>query len=69
MACRDFLKAELAARKVGMARGSYTVMHLDLASLERWCRAPVLPFQDNPGNHFRIACLLSAEALLAWYSQ
>lgn len=34
MACRDFLKAETAARAAGMARGSYTVMHLDLASLD-----------------------------------
>jgi protochlorophyllide reductase len=34
MACRDFLKAELAAQRLGMAPGSYTIMHLDLASLE-----------------------------------
>ena len=34
MACRDFLKAETAARKCGMSKDSYTVMHLDLASLE-----------------------------------
>lgn len=34
MACRDFLKAETAARAAGMARGSYTVVHLDLASLD-----------------------------------
>lgn len=34
MACRDFLKAERAAKRVGMPKDSYTVMHLDLASLE-----------------------------------
>jgi protochlorophyllide reductase len=34
MACRDFLKAAKAARSAGMAEGSYTVMHLDLASLD-----------------------------------
>nr|CAD1836263.1 unnamed protein product [Ananas comosus var. bracteatus] len=34
MACRDFLKAERAAKAAGMAKESYTVMHLDLASLD-----------------------------------
>lgn len=34
MACRNFLKAERAARSVGMSKEDYTVMHLDLASLE-----------------------------------
>lgn len=34
MACRDFLKAEKAAKNVGISKGNYTVMHLDLASLE-----------------------------------
>ncbi len=34
MACRDFAKTEKAAQKLGMPKGSYTVMHLDLASLE-----------------------------------
>lgn len=34
MACRDFLKASKAAKSAGMATGSYTVMHLDLASLD-----------------------------------
>eukprot|EP00878_Enallax_costatus_P000180 GHUV01000234.1.p1 GENE.GHUV01000234.1~~GHUV01000234.1.p1 ORF type:complete len:417 (+),score=108.97 GHUV01000234.1:103-1251(+) len=33
MACRDYSKAEMAAKKMGMPAGSYTVMHLDLASL------------------------------------
>ncbi|KAL7102270.1 hypothetical protein ACP275_08G109000 [Erythranthe tilingii] len=34
MACRNFLKAEKAAKSVGMSKENYTVMHLDLASLE-----------------------------------
>ncbi|EFJ23543.1 hypothetical protein SELMODRAFT_150541 [Selaginella moellendorffii] len=34
MACRDFLKAEKAARSAGIPKGNYTVMHLDLASLD-----------------------------------
>ncbi|KAL3645486.1 Mitochondrial porin [Castilleja foliolosa] len=42
MACRDFLKAEKAANSVGMAKGNYTVMHLDLASLDS-----VRQFVDN----------------------
>ncbi|XAR56561.1 Protochlorophyllide reductase [Bertholletia excelsa] len=34
MACRDFLKAERAAKSAGIARENFTVMHLDLASLD-----------------------------------
>lgn len=34
MACRNFLKAEKAAKSVGMVKENYTVMHLDLASLD-----------------------------------
>ena len=34
MACRDFLKAEKAAKSVGIPKGSYSVIHLDLASFE-----------------------------------
>lgn len=34
MACRNFLKAEKAAKAVGIPKENYTVMHLDLASLE-----------------------------------
>ncbi|KAK3037926.1 hypothetical protein RJ639_031817 [Escallonia herrerae] len=34
MACRDFLKAERAAKSVGMNKENYTVIHLDLASLD-----------------------------------
>jgi len=33
MACRDFLKAERAAKACGMPRESYTVMHCDLSSM------------------------------------
>ncbi|XP_010482352.1 PREDICTED: protochlorophyllide reductase C, chloroplastic [Camelina sativa] len=42
MACRNFLKAEKAAKSVGMSKEDYTVMHLDLASLES-----VKQFVDN----------------------
>ena len=42
MACRNFLKAEKAAKSVGMAKEDYTVMHLDLASLDS-----VRQFGDN----------------------
>lgn len=34
MACRDFLKAQQAAKSIGMPAGSYSIMHLDLSSLE-----------------------------------
>jgi NAD(P)-dependent dehydrogenase (short-subunit alcohol dehydrogenase family) len=34
MACRDFSKAVAAAKRLGFPSGSYTVMHLDLASLD-----------------------------------
>ena len=34
MACRDFSKAVSAAKRLGLPSGSYTVMHLDLASLD-----------------------------------
>ncbi|EYU26401.1 hypothetical protein MIMGU_mgv1a018105mg [Erythranthe guttata] len=42
MACRDFLKAEKAAKSAGMAKESYTIMHLDLSSLDS-----VRQFVDN----------------------
>ncbi|XP_074302411.1 protochlorophyllide reductase-like [Silene latifolia] len=42
MACRDFLKAEKAAKRVGIPKDNYTIMHLDLASLES-----VRQFVDN----------------------
>ncbi|CAN1123788.1 Protochlorophyllide reductase A, chloroplastic [Linum perenne] len=34
MACRNFLKAEKAAKSAGIPKENYTVMHLDLASLD-----------------------------------
>ncbi|KAL7129600.1 hypothetical protein ABFS83_13G078800 [Erythranthe nasuta] len=34
MACRDFLKAEKAAKAAGMSKENYTIMHLDLSSLD-----------------------------------
>lgn len=34
MACRDLAKAEKTAQMVGMPPDSYTIMHIDLASLE-----------------------------------
>jgi protochlorophyllide reductase len=34
MACRDLSKAENAAKSLGMSPDSYTVLHIDLASLE-----------------------------------
>ncbi|KAM7279431.1 hypothetical protein ACFE04_006565 [Oxalis oulophora] len=42
MACRDFLKAERAAKSVGMDKENYTIMHLDLSSLDS-----VRQFVDN----------------------
>jgi protochlorophyllide reductase len=34
MACRDLEKAEKAAQSVGMPSGSYTILHIDLGSLD-----------------------------------
>ncbi|KAF1896374.1 hypothetical protein Lal_00034072 [Lupinus albus] len=34
MACRDFLKTARAAKSAGIAKENYTIMHLDLASLD-----------------------------------
>ncbi|KAL3508644.1 hypothetical protein ACH5RR_028045 [Cinchona calisaya] len=42
MACRDFLKAERAAKSAGISKENYTIMHLDLASLDS-----VRQFADN----------------------
>lgn len=42
MACRNFLKAERAAKSAGIPKDNYTVLHLDLASLES-----VRQFVDN----------------------
>lgn len=42
MACRDYLKAARAAKSAGLAKENYTIMHLDLASLDS-----VRQFVDN----------------------
>lgn len=42
MACRDFLKTERAAKAAGMAKENYSIMHLDLSSLDS-----VKQFVDN----------------------
>lgn len=42
MACRNFPKAEKAAKSAGMDKENYTIMHLDLASLDS-----VRQFADN----------------------
>ncbi|KAL1346169.1 hypothetical protein HN51_019893 [Arachis hypogaea] len=42
MACRDFLKAARAAKSAGMSKENYSIMHLDLASLDS-----VRQFVDN----------------------
>lgn len=42
MACRDFLKAERAARSAGIPKNLYTVIHLDLASFDS-----IKQFVDN----------------------
>jgi protochlorophyllide reductase len=34
MACRDFLKASRAAKAAGMDKDSFTIVHLDLASMD-----------------------------------
>lgn len=48
MACRNFLKAERAAKSAGLAKENYTIMHLDLSSLES-----VRQFVDNFRNSGR----------------
>ncbi|XP_057451249.1 protochlorophyllide reductase, chloroplastic [Lotus japonicus] len=42
MACRDFLKAARAAKSAGIAKENYSIMHLDLSSLDS-----VRQFVDN----------------------
>ena len=42
MACRDFLKAERAAKRSGIPKENYSIIHLDLASLDS-----VRQFVDN----------------------
>lgn len=42
LACRDFLKAERMAKRFGLQEDQYTILHLDLSSLES-----VRQFVDN----------------------
>ncbi|KAF9608366.1 hypothetical protein IFM89_009485 [Coptis chinensis] len=48
MACRDYLKTERAAKSAGIAKENYTIMHLDLSSLDS-----VKQFVDNFGRSGR----------------
>ena len=59
MACRDFAKAQKAAKDIGMPEGSYTVQHLDLASLDS-VRQFVKAFKDS-GR--RLDCLVCNAAV------
>ena len=59
MACRDFAKAQKAAKELGLAEGSYTVMHLDLASLDS-VRQFAKAFKDS-GR--RLDCLVCNAAV------
>lgn len=59
MACRDFAKAQKAAKDIGMPEGSYTVQHLDLASLDS-VRQFAKAFKDS-GR--RLDCLVCNAAV------
>lgn len=47
MACRNYLKAAQAADTIGIQKGSYTILHLDLAGLDS-----VRQFVTNFREHF-----------------
>jgi protochlorophyllide reductase len=55
MACRDLPKAERVAQEVGMAPGSYTVMHLDLGDLNS-VRQFVTTFRDSGKSLDALVC-------------
>jgi len=55
MACRDLPKAERVAQEVGMAPGSYTVMHLDLGDLSS-VRQFVTTFRDSGKSLDALVC-------------
>jgi protochlorophyllide reductase len=55
MACRDLPKSEKAAQSVGMAPGTYTIMHLDLASLDS-VRQFVKTFRESGRSLDALVC-------------
>lgn len=55
MACRNLPKAEKAAQTVGMPQDSYTIMHIDLASLES-VRQFVKTFRESGRSLTALVC-------------
>ncbi|MBM0741823.1 protochlorophyllide reductase [Phormidium sp. CLA17] len=55
MACRDLPKAKQAAESVGMAPDSYTILHIDLGSLES-VRQFVQTFRDSGKSVDALVC-------------
>jgi protochlorophyllide reductase len=55
MACRNLEKAANAAQEVGMTPGSYTIMHLDLASLDS-VRSFVETFRESGKSLDALVC-------------
>jgi protochlorophyllide reductase len=55
MACRDLEKTEKVAQSVGMPQDSYTIMHLDLASLEN-VRQFVKNFRESGKSLDALVC-------------
>lgn len=55
MACRDLQKAEKAAKDVGMPAGSYSLMHIDLGSLES-VRQFVKTFRESGRSLDALVC-------------
>jgi protochlorophyllide reductase len=55
MACRDLPKTEKVAQAVGMPQDSYTIMHLDLASLEN-VRQFVKNFRESGKSLDALVC-------------
>jgi protochlorophyllide reductase len=55
MACRDLAKTEKVAQSVGMPQDSYTIMHLDLASLEN-VRQFVKNFRESGKSLDALVC-------------
>lgn len=55
MACRNLEKAEKAAQEVGLQPGQYTVMHLDLASLDS-VRQFVHAFRESGKSLSALVC-------------